>query len=482
MWVEHGDTAGDYFGFSVAGNGDLNLDGKPDIMVGAMLADRVLFYQNYPSTIPSFFRASGTGTDYGRSVCFIEDKTGDGSDDGLIGQPGYTAIPGVKDSCGRARIEDDVHYIQFSHYGEATGDKLGYCVSNAGDADGDGFDDVIAGAPEAAGTGAPFMGYALLLSPRGDSVIHRFGGLEPNSRFGHSVSGAGDIDHDHKPDVIIGAPLATRLGAPFDDIGAAYVYTANGTMLWRFSGENSGDYFGNSVANAGDVNNDGVPDILVGAWRADPGGVVDAGSAFVYSGSDGSLIHRRDGEGTNHNFGYSVRGLGDIDGDSYDDFIVGAHRADLNGKTDAGAVYVYSGQIGNLLWVIVGANTDDIFGVSVSAAGDMTLDGRPDFLVGAFGTDPEGRVNAGSAYLFGCACNCTYNGDPAHDGVTDVLDVVATVSDAFRGDPNDKGADCIYCDSDINCSGACDVIDVVKMVNVAFRGADKETEFCDPCP
>jgi hypothetical protein len=209
--------------------------------------------------------------------------------------------------------------------------------------------------------------------------------------------------------------------------------------------------------------------------------MADAGAAYVYSGQNGSLIHRITGWAPNVNFGYSVRGLGDIDADGYDDFIVGAHRDDADSKVDAGAVYVYSGQTGNYLWMITGAMPDDIFGVSVAAAGDFTLDGRPDFVVGAFSTNPGGRVEAGSAYLFGCACDCAYNGDPAHDGVTDVLDVVGIVSDAFRGDSNDKGINCRYDDSDVDCSGACDVLDVVKMVNVAFRGAAKAAEFCSPC-
>jgi hypothetical protein len=365
--------------------------------------------------------------------------------------------------------------------GSATGQKLGYSVGLVRDVTGDGRGEIIIGAPEADGPLGPKTGYAILRSPEHNGFYRMFYGELPGDLFGRAVSSAGDVDGDGLDEIVIGAPLAGVVGTPVANVGSAYVYRANGELVWRFNGEHAWDYFGNSVACAGDVNADGYDDILVGAWRADPGGVTDAGSAYVYSGLSGELIDRHDGEGPNHNLGYSVRGAGDIDVDGYDDFMIGAHRADLDGLTDVGNVYVCTGKTGGYLWNIRGAASDDVFGASVAYAGDMTKDGRPDFLVGAFGADPDGRTDAGSVYLFGCPCDCAYNGDPAHDGVTDVLDVVGTVGDAFRGDPNDKSDNCRYCDSDVDCSGACDIIDVVKMVNVAFRGASKATEFCSGC-
>lgn len=486
VWQADGDSAGDFFGFSVDGGRDFNGDGYLDAVVGAMLADRAYaYYRNWLTGefTRGFTRGGNSGSDFGRSVRFlgVPGNYIDGECNVLVGAPGHSGAG--YDSCGV--VADWDGSLDFSWIGTAVGEKLGYSVADAGDVDNDGYNDIIAGAPEAmAVTGAPYAGYALLLSPMapvGSNVLHRFERLAPNEYFGRAVSGAGDVDGDQVPDVIIGAPLASVIGTPVANVGSAFVYRADGSLIWRFNGENSGDYFGNSVANAGDVNNDGRPDIIVGAWRADPDGMTDAGAAYVYSGLDGSLIYRLTGWAPNTNFGYSVRGLGDIDADGYDDFIVGAHRDDSDSKTDAGAVYVFSGRLGIYLWMIVGAMPDDMFGVSVAPMGDFTLDGRPDFLVGAFSTNPGGRIEAGSVYLFGCACDCTYNGDPAHDGVTDVLDVVNTVSDAFRNDPTEKSSDCRYCDSDVDCTGACDVLDVVKMVNVAFRNGNKATEFCSPC-
>ena len=119
---------------------------------------------------------------------------------------------------------------------------------------------------------------------------------------------------------------------------------------------------------AGDVNGDGKPDFIVGAHQADPGGRADAGSAYVYSGADGSLLYQKDGGATGDNFGLSVSTAGDVNGDGKADFIVGAHGADPGGRADAGSAYVYSGADGSILYQKDGGATGDFFGHSVGGA------------------------------------------------------------------------------------------------------------------
>ena len=483
VWQADGDSAGDFFGFSVDGGKDFNGDGYPDAVVGAMLADRVYaYYRNWLTGEFSrgYNRGGNSGSDFGRCVKFlgVPDNYMHGECNVLAGASGHSGAG--NDSCGA--VMDWNGNLDFSWIGGAKGDKLGYSVADLGvDLDGDGLNEIIAGAPEAMGVGgAPKAGYALLLSPGGNAELHRFSRGLASERFGHSVASLGDINDDGEVEIAIGAPLASEQDTP-PAIGMVFIYRASGPMTRVIFGENTGDYFGNSVANAGDVDNDGFPDIIIGAYRADVDGKSDCGACYVFSGRTNAQLAVHAGWASNTNFGYAVAGVGDIDNDGYDDYIVGAHRDDADSKTDAGAAYVYSGHYHNILWMIVGAQPDDLFGCSVAPMGDFTLDGRPDFLVGAFSTNPGGRIEAGSAYLFGCTCDCAFNGDPAHDGVTNVLDVVGTVSDAFRGDPTEQGNSCRYCDSDVDCSGACDVRDVVRMVNVAFRGADKTTEFCNGC-
>ena len=114
------------------------------------------------------------------------------------------------------------------------------------------------------------------------------------------------------------------------------------------------------------MNGDGVPDFIVGAFLDDPaGGGTDAGSAYVFSGADGSLLYQRTGDTAGDGFGFSVSGAGDVNGDGKADFIVGAIGDDPGGLTNAGSAYVFSGADGSLLYQLTGDTAGDFFGQSV---------------------------------------------------------------------------------------------------------------------
>jgi hypothetical protein len=174
-------------------------------------------------------------------------------------------------------------------------------------------------------------------------------------------------------------------------------------ILFAPAGELPGDQFGNSVANAGDVNGDGYADVIVGAWTSDATGG-DAGSAYIYYGGPGAddvpdLILR--GQSAGDNFGTSVASAGDMNGDGYGDVIVGAWRS-VFGASQAGRAYVFFGgsppnPFPDL--VLVGEAFGDQFGISVSSAGDLNGDGFSDVIVGAAGNDAGGE-DAGRAYVY----------------------------------------------------------------------------------
>lgn len=174
------------------------------------------------------------------------------------------------------------------------------------------------------------------------------------------------------------------------------------TMPYRLNGEAAGDQFGYSVASAGDVNGDGKMDFIVGAPFADN----DAGSAYVYSGADGSLLYKKNGlsAGNEDQFGISVAGVGDINGDGKGDFIIGAWRADLidSGSIDNGSAFLYSGANGALLYRKDGfplrAVPSALFGYAVAGPGDVNGDAVPDFIVTS--------ITGGNAYVYSGA-----NGD-----------------------------------------------------------------------
>jgi hypothetical protein len=231
----------------------------------------------------------------------------------------------------------------------------------------------------------PSRGYAQECSP-----LYIFSG-SAQDLLGYSVSGAFDFNKDGYDDMIVGASGADK----------AYIYSGRtGTLLCEMTGEGTGDYFGVSVASAGDINKDGYADVIVGANLNDATGT-DAGRAYVFLGGQGpfptslsasSADFILAGEAPGVHFGVSVCGIGDVNGDSWDDFAIGA-------STGLGKAYVFSGQNASLLWTIIGEADGDAFGYSVSHAGDVNHDGYADLILGAPWNDANG-TDAGRAYVF----------------------------------------------------------------------------------
>ena len=166
-----------------------------------------------------------------------------------------------------------------------------------------------------------------------------------------------------------------------------------------FTGEAPGDQLGYSVASAGDVDNDGHSDLIIGAFGNDTE-ASGAGSAYVFSGLDASLVYVFSGEVADDEFGISVASAGDVDNDGYSDVIIGAHGNDAGGL-DAGRVYVFSGQTGDTLYVFTGEAEGDVMGSprAVGSAGDVNNDGFDDLIVGANANDEAG-IDAGKVYVF----------------------------------------------------------------------------------
>src|SRR6056297_3795301 len=265
----------------------------------------------------------------------------------------------------------------------------------------------------------------------------RIDGIDAADESGRSVSGAGDVNGDGIDDLIISAPYADPDGR--STAGESYVVfgslggfaasldlaSLDGTNGFQIDGVDAGDYSGVSVSGTGDVNGDGIDDIVIGALGADPGGSSGAGETYVVFGSsggfatsldlsalDGSDGFRIDGIDENDSSGYSVSGAGDINGDGFDDIIVGARFADPDGKSESGESYVVFGSSGGFAAslglsalegqngvLIDGIDEDDSSSVSVSGAGDINGDGVDDLIVGALGADPYGRYSAGESYV-----------------------------------------------------------------------------------
>ena len=354
------------------------------------------------------FYGDSAGDFFGNCVSGAGDVNGDGYDDSIVG-----AAVGNFDASGKARVFSGMDgSVLYTFDGDSAGDFFGISVSGAGDVNGDGYADVIVGAYGDDNNG-PWSGSAKVFSGADGSVLYTFDGDSQKDKFGSSVSGAGDVNGDGFDDLIVGAPYDKKL-----DRGSAWVFSGgDGSILYTFYGDSPEDRLGSSVSGAGDMNGDGFGDLLVGAPFDDKDSKFDNGSAQVFSGKDGSVLYTFFGDSSGDFFGYSVSGAGDVNGDGYDEVIVGAFGDDNNGNIHSGSAQVFSGFDGTQLYIFNGDSAGDAFGVSVSGAGDVNGDGYTDVIVGATGDNNNGS-NAGSARTFSGVDGSilyTFNGDSADD-------------------------------------------------------------------
>lgn len=211
-------------------------------------------------------------------------------------------------------------------------------------------------------------------------VVYELSGSAAGDNFGKRLSRIADIDGDGQADLLVAAPRADFAGV---NSGSVYAISgASGVQIYRIDGATSGELFGEALGVLGDVNGDGFEDWLVGAPLASIG-TTRNGRVDVRSGFDGTLLSQEIGSEGFGNLGTAVAGLGDVNGDSIPDYVVSGPFENANGN-DAGAVYVLSGANSSFLRVHVGTNAQDRLGLSVQGCGDVDGDGVDDYAAGTF--------------------------------------------------------------------------------------------------
>ncbi|MBO9200789.1 MULTISPECIES: FG-GAP-like repeat-containing protein [Niastella] len=349
------------FGYSVAGAGDVNGDGYSDVIVGAYMYDN-------------------GQADEGAAFIY------------------HGSAAGISTTAA-AMVESNQASANF-----------GYSVAGAGDVNGDGYSDVIVGASMydngEVDEGAAFIyhGAAAGISTTAAATVES---NQASANSGSSVSGAGDVNGDGYSDVIVGAPFFSDGEG---NEGAAFIYhgSAAGISTTAAATVESNQFLaflGISVAGAGDVNGDGYSDVIAGAYLYDHG-ESNEGAAFIYLGSAAGINTTAaalvESNQASASFGFSVAAAGDVNGDGYSDVIVGAYTYD-NGISNEGAAFIYHGSaagISTTAATMVESNQASAYlGSAVASAGDVNGDGYSDVIVGAYLYD-NGESNEGAAFIY----------------------------------------------------------------------------------
>ena len=375
------------FGYAVASLGDVNGDGVPDFAVGAPFQD-------------GDFVSVATGFGYPQNVgkVFVVDGA-------------TLAVLSEMD-------DPEFQVIQEQHFGG----QIGSSLSVSADINGDGVADLIAGVPHHISNPSDNdlktinTGKALVFSGKDGTVLLTF--LDPaeqeEGHFGIAVAALGDVDGDGTADFAVGADgkgiggdgtssiKIHSLENPEEEgtpnVGEAFVFSGKTGLLIRTLEDPSegysaaGAHFGASVANAGDVNQDGVTDIAVGA----PG----QAKVFVFDGETGTELYEIDSPIIDliASFGAAIAGGQDFNRDGRPDLVVGAPLS----AGSRGAAYVFNGPTGDLLLTLKAPVVQELakFGASVYASADISGNRRADIIVGAPGQDVNGVAGAGQAYVY----------------------------------------------------------------------------------
>lgn len=373
LWAVTGGQAGALFGWAVSELEDIDGDGANEAIVAAVLdgpsANGAVFVYSGATGDRLYAFHGNPGDLLGYAVADAGDVDGDGVHDIVAG-----ARNGNRALVFSGATGDPDPLLELN--GEAPGDFFGFAVAGAGDVDADGHADILVGATQNDASGLD-SGRAYVFSGNDGSLIRTLEAESPGDLFGSGTDRTDDLDGDGVDDHVIGARNAGR----FED-GKVYTFSgATGEPIWDAgtpkAGEDLGWFF---VAGVGDLNEDGTPDVYGGDFTYSAEGD-DRGQVLIFSGEDGGVLRTLKGSAAKQGFGPG-REAGDIDGESTPDLVIGSYLSS-DGAWRAGKAEVFSGADGSLIRRITSTTRGEQFGFDAVGLGDINADGAPDLLVSA---------------------------------------------------------------------------------------------------
>lgn len=332
IWTVTG-QAGETLGTGLEGAGDVNRDGVPDVIAGAPGGDRAYVYSGRDGAVLLTLAPTDSGESFGQSAAGAGDQNGDGYADLVVGAPSSRARGA---GAGRAYVFSGRNGSVLKIFeGERAGDAFGSIVAGE-----------KAGVRSPISVGAPGAGP----NHRGRVSVYLGLALVPTFVIEADETGAalgamftsivGDVDGDKVPDVYA-TDYSNAANGP--STGRIYVYSgATGKPIRRLTGERAGDGFGIGSADVGDVNGDGFADLVVGAWQFS-GAAQSGGKVYLYSGKDGALLRAITGKVAGETFGFDATGIGDVDGDGIVDLLLTSTWSNVKGF-QSGRMFVIAGR------------------------------------------------------------------------------------------------------------------------------------------
>ncbi|MGE5498488.1 MAG: FG-GAP-like repeat-containing protein, partial [Syntrophothermus sp.] len=408
-WMATGGQKEAYFGQRLASAGDVNGDGFGDVIIGANSYDngqtdegKVYLYYGTASGLSATPAWTAEGNQesalFGHVVASAGDVNKDGYSDVIIAAPGYS-----NGQSGEGRV--------FVYYGSASGlpananwtgesnladAYYGNSAASAGDVNNDGYSDIIVGAPYYSPsmfkpqTGRVYVYYGSASGLSGTASWTKDGATYYHM-LGFSASSAGDVNKDGYSDIIVSAP-GYGSGQTYEGITYLYLGKSTGlstTAAWNYESNRDTAGFGFCVAPAGDINNDGFADVIVGVpdySNGQPG----EGAAYIFYGQSSGLSSTptwfKESNIEKSSFGYSVASAGDVNHDGFNDILIGSPNY-ANGNVVEGAAYLFYGTASGLSatagWIIESNQDSASLGYCVASGGDINKDGIKDILIGA---------------------------------------------------------------------------------------------------